>query len=220
MAIQHGVIADPFIHEPRGISSAAPDTVYLADGAGSGDWTTAKDSVFPFTTDSFAEIYFASNGIVLAGATEDPGRETTSGSLLFDSATDETVYVSIPVPRGRKADGDVRLYILWSKTTSATGDVEWVGDYKILNIGAVLSGGWTNLVSEDTPLTTDDDTADKIMITSLGGLDVTTLDNNMFIDFRISRTPAASNYGADARLQGVLITYTVADLGDDDEFTP
>lgn len=38
MTIQHNLITDPNIHEPKGVSSAAIGKVYVADGAGSGDW--------------------------------------------------------------------------------------------------------------------------------------------------------------------------------------
>ena len=36
--MQHKSITDPEIHEPKGISTATEGTVYVADGAGSGDW--------------------------------------------------------------------------------------------------------------------------------------------------------------------------------------
>jgi len=35
---EHSVITDPNIHEPKGASTAAADTVYVSDGAGSGTW--------------------------------------------------------------------------------------------------------------------------------------------------------------------------------------
>lgn len=38
MTIQHNTITDPDIHEPKGVASAASGKVYIADGAGSGDW--------------------------------------------------------------------------------------------------------------------------------------------------------------------------------------
>ena len=38
MAIEHVTITDPNIHEPKGISTAVEDTVYVADGTGSGTW--------------------------------------------------------------------------------------------------------------------------------------------------------------------------------------
>lgn len=36
--IQHNVITDPDIHEPKGAASALANTVYVANGAGSGSW--------------------------------------------------------------------------------------------------------------------------------------------------------------------------------------
>lgn len=41
---EHSTITDPDIHEPKGISSAVANTLYVADGSGSGDWKT------PWTT--------------------------------------------------------------------------------------------------------------------------------------------------------------------------
>jgi hypothetical protein len=41
MTIQHSLITDPNIHEPKGIASAASGKVYVADGSGSGTWTDA-----------------------------------------------------------------------------------------------------------------------------------------------------------------------------------
>lgn len=38
MAIQHKDIPDADLHEPKGVVTAALGAVYIADGAGSGDW--------------------------------------------------------------------------------------------------------------------------------------------------------------------------------------
>jgi hypothetical protein len=40
MTIEHSVMTDPELHEPKGISVAASGQVYEADGLGSGAWTT------------------------------------------------------------------------------------------------------------------------------------------------------------------------------------
>lgn len=37
--IEHENIADPYIHEPKDVSTASADEVYVADGAGSGAWS-------------------------------------------------------------------------------------------------------------------------------------------------------------------------------------
>lgn len=36
--VQHSAITDPNIHEPKGVTSAAAGTVYVANGSGSGTW--------------------------------------------------------------------------------------------------------------------------------------------------------------------------------------
>ena len=41
---EHSVLTDPNIHEPKGISGAAANTVYVANGSGSGVWTNAPVS--------------------------------------------------------------------------------------------------------------------------------------------------------------------------------
>lgn len=39
MSIQHNLIADPDIHEPKGVATAASNSIYVANGSGSGVWT-------------------------------------------------------------------------------------------------------------------------------------------------------------------------------------
>lgn len=36
--INHNVLTDPYLHEPKGVSTALAGQVYVADGAASGDW--------------------------------------------------------------------------------------------------------------------------------------------------------------------------------------
>jgi hypothetical protein len=38
MTIQHKLIADADLHEPKGVASAASGKVYQANGSGSGTW--------------------------------------------------------------------------------------------------------------------------------------------------------------------------------------
>jgi hypothetical protein len=37
--VNHSALSDPYLHEPKGASTANAGEVYVADGAGSGDWT-------------------------------------------------------------------------------------------------------------------------------------------------------------------------------------
>jgi len=197
--LEHVDIDDPNIHEPKGASTAGTSQVYLSDGAGSGAWTNLVDSVFP-ASGRWNQIYIPAQGIALSGGVTDAARSTTNGRL---------------------STSDLRFYVLWSKTTSATGDVAWQMEYKVLNFNAVTSGGWTSLGIETTPNTTDDDTADRLMATYLDGLDMTTLTNEMNLLLRLSRvgTDAGDTYGADAEVYSIVCTYNIADIGSSVEFT-
>jgi len=42
--IQHNALTDPKIHEPKGVATALANSVYVADGAGSGDWTEITEN--------------------------------------------------------------------------------------------------------------------------------------------------------------------------------
>ena len=44
--VNHSALSDPYLHEPKGASTAAAGDVYVADGAGSGTWEDHRRSVF------------------------------------------------------------------------------------------------------------------------------------------------------------------------------
>lgn len=50
MSEAHSVITDPFIHEPKGIATAAANKVYVSDGAGSGTWQKVAASQIDTTS--------------------------------------------------------------------------------------------------------------------------------------------------------------------------
>lgn len=47
--LQHADLTDPDIHEPKGTSAAAADTVYVADGAGSGEWKKVDEAAIDYS---------------------------------------------------------------------------------------------------------------------------------------------------------------------------
>lgn len=48
--VQHSALTDPNLHEPKGVSTASAGKVYVANGAGSGNWNY-------ITGHSFGELY-------------------------------------------------------------------------------------------------------------------------------------------------------------------
>lgn len=43
--INHNVLTDPFLHEPKGVSTAAANQVYVSNGSASGSWTNLARAV-------------------------------------------------------------------------------------------------------------------------------------------------------------------------------
>lgn len=92
--IQHSVLTDPNIHEPKGISTALDGEVYRANGAGSGVWT------FP-SGHAFGELYIddgvTTQTLPAASATaklNPTGEWTTNGSAnVLLSAANGTITV-------------------------------------------------------------------------------------------------------------------------------
>lgn len=62
MAIEHNVITDPEIHEPKGASTAILNTVYRSDGAGSGDWEKVAPDNYVFVHTA-SDLPSASGGV-------------------------------------------------------------------------------------------------------------------------------------------------------------
>jgi hypothetical protein len=43
--VNHSALTDPYLHEPKGASTASAGEVYVADGAGSGAWTSRRSMI-------------------------------------------------------------------------------------------------------------------------------------------------------------------------------
>ena len=92
MTIQHSLIADADLHEPKGVVSAASGKVYQANGSGSGTWVYPSGKVH-------AEIYIDAGATAQtlsaasAYAKLNPGTEWTAGvtNVLTVSAANGTI---------------------------------------------------------------------------------------------------------------------------------
>lgn len=54
--VEHSQLPDELLHEPKGASTAAAGTVYVADGAGSGSFTKLPTTSLDITLVSVAPI--------------------------------------------------------------------------------------------------------------------------------------------------------------------
>lgn len=62
MPIQHRLISDPEIHEPKGISTAPSNTVYHANGTGSGLWKAVDKNSLGIAGSSVGDYVTIGNG--------------------------------------------------------------------------------------------------------------------------------------------------------------
>ena len=74
--IEHSIITDPNIHEPKGVAAASSGQVYTANGTGSGSWTSVSpvnrvvvNALSDFPTPSGGVITLAANTQYYIGAT-------------------------------------------------------------------------------------------------------------------------------------------------------
>jgi hypothetical protein len=89
--VEHVSIADPGIHEPKGVSTASSGSVYVANGAGGGSWQKITSSSF---NTSEVDDYIQGN---ITDGSYDLGTYFTVNTVLDDvSAANDTAYIPIP----------------------------------------------------------------------------------------------------------------------------
>lgn len=88
--IEHSELPDELLHEPKGASTAAAGTVYIADGAGSGSFAKLPTSSLDITAANIVDITPSSinETVTLDGAAL---AQVADGTL-----TDVQAYVGIP----------------------------------------------------------------------------------------------------------------------------
>lgn len=102
--VSHAALTDPNLHEPIGVSTASAGQVYVADGAGSGDWafpikkysiTISPTAVSANTT---AEQTFTCTGLVLATdkiiGVSKPTAQAGLGIVGWRCSADNTVAIT------------------------------------------------------------------------------------------------------------------------------
>jgi hypothetical protein len=95
MATEHSTLPEAELHEPKGISAAAADTVYTADGVGGGSWTAQAGALFgdmDFTTNTLATtITTASPTVGDGNAVNLSGATLTTPGVLYTQGVVDTV---------------------------------------------------------------------------------------------------------------------------------
>jgi len=122
--VQHSSLTDPNLHEPKGISTASANQLYLSSGSGSGTWTNANR--FPgtgwgkYTNTTYVlttALAISTTPVLLPFTTADtvsqlPITLTGTTSSLMNLATETLLFVAV---------GDLHSITLTMEVYSATG---------------------------------------------------------------------------------------------------
>lgn len=164
--VQHVDIDDPFIHEPKGASAASANTIYVADGSGSGTWKLVEND--SFSTDNNTAISTAVAADIADGTIASLPPEVFLQVAILDVSTADTIYVPVPaaltvqrvstVLQGALTDADATITVknaagasMGTMTIPFTGS--GAGDV------ATLVPASNNTIAADTFLTVETDGA-------------------------------------------------------------
>jgi len=158
MTVQHNVITDPDLHEPKGIASATSGKVYISNGSGSGTWE------YP-PAKPHAEIYISSGTTAhtLAGASaytilNPSGEWTASGNEDILTVTPGNGTITL----NQAGHYLITFWINFTTTAIAQGS-----DY---NFKFALDGTTSTRTSSVSKPTNG---ADKLTLSSTGTVDAT-----------------------------------------------
>ena len=133
MSIEHKDITEANIHEPKGVSTATVNKVYVSDGAGSGIWQQVAAAQVNGLTATIAEINSEcdiSAKAVDAGATLAVVEATHAGKVIkLDTASGSVV--TLPVPTG---SGAIYIFVVKTLATSNSHVI------KVADVNGVFRG--------------------------------------------------------------------------------
>ena len=124
--VNHSALTDPYLHEPKGASTASSGDVYVANGSGSGAWTSRRSMITAHFEDISAssDIYLP---IPYAGTISKI--QTTLSGAITGSDVIFTFYNSagssmgtITVTQSGSAAGDVDVLTPASNNTTTASD--------------------------------------------------------------------------------------------------
>ena len=169
------------------------------------------------------DLRFPAQAIGRSGAAADPDPDTTTGLYLFDAASTESLLGVAQMPHSWREGSVISPHVHWQKTTSAGGNVLWRLEYEVVANGGTAALDYGTSVDAVTTVagTPDSNTANEILISSFGEIDMTGFGISCIIFWKLSRIGGdeTDTYAADARLVEFDIHYQVDTFGSDSLFT-
>ena len=155
MAIEHDVIPNADLHEPKGVSAASDHQIYIADGAGSGDWRFIPHSFFYYDDIGTGTTYTTPTSYTLIGPTTtgdaDPHDFTHNslGRLTYTGSDTVDVSISASVTLKHSTGSGQDCYFQIHKNGVALAGAQTVRTADSGNFGSVTILGHTAAATND-----------------------------------------------------------------------
>lgn len=218
---EHRNLTGTSLHEPKGVATAVAGKVYVADGAGSGEWTRNFNPLLTDTVwdDIVVPIVSASApGISAPGLIKvnDDGAGSTGVYYYgFDATAEEEVFFTVQLPHRYKAGTDLKPHIHWGTATGNAGNIVWGLEYCASNNGEVAGNTTIITATAAAPASAKEQT-----ITSLGTIDGSNLRESSILNCRFFRKAgdAADTLTGDACAMSFDVHFEIEKMGTDEEY--
>jgi hypothetical protein len=124
--VQHASLTDPYLHEPKGAASANAGEVYVADGAGSGDWSARQYTINALIADvSSSETVYVPipySGTVVKVVSVLEGAITVADATVIVSNSSAASMGTLTIAYTSSAAGDVDTLVPASNNTVTDND--------------------------------------------------------------------------------------------------
>ena len=163
---------------------------------------------------AWEDLRAPATGINPAGQVSPPTVNSADGSLSFSTA--DAICIWFQLPHSYKEGSDVILHIHWSKSSTASGTVNWQTKYKWANRGSVMPS-FSALVS-GTEVTPNSNVTNKHALLEFTDLSGTSKTISSMLCVYLVRTASGDSYGAEANLYEVDLHYQIDSMGSKTEY--
>ncbi|MDC0135767.1 hypothetical protein OAI26_03700 [Sulfitobacter sp.] len=132
--VNHSTLTDPYLHEPKGVSSANNGEVYIANGSGSGNWKELARYVNGFVPFNSVSPYAYQHAVTTSYTPLNPTftLEATNGFTASSSPNARLTYVG-----DENIVGPINFSLSYQNDSGSSKDVELI----FYKNGAVMNGG-------------------------------------------------------------------------------
>lgn len=157
MTVQHSALTGAELHEPKGAASATANTVYVANGSGSGAWTsftTWLATAMAATVTEIARWCDVSARLISAGATLSVTEASHDGKIILLNSTGGSV-CTLPASTGSGAVFKFRVSVLATsnshivKVANASDIIQGVISTVDTDTAGTITG-WATAADSDT----------------------------------------------------------------------